>query len=61
MEVGLIPNITNTLPIGHLVIANGNSKVMSDAGSDIEHIILKAVGFHTVHVTIGLHKVSFSM
>ena len=32
---------------------------MSDAGSDIEHIILKAVGFHTV--TIGLHKVSFSM
>ena len=31
---------------------------MSDAGSDIEHI-LKAVDFHTV--TIGLHKVSFSM
>ena len=31
---------------------------MSDAGSDIEHV-LKAVDFHTV--TIGLHKVSFSM
>ena len=30
---------------------------MSDAGSDIEHII--PVGFHTV--TIGLHKVRFSM